>query len=540
MTVRKLLETGFRDCLIARAAEWLNRNLANYYAHSALGRMNAAIGRTYASSNLKRGFDRWVDRESGVDTSLYGKFLHALHTAARRFGSWFLPILLFSFLYRAATAVKGFFSRIFSGSALHRLLSAAHIDFRRFLLVIFSLYLPVDWLLRDILQISALASVWDELFFIGSVFYIIRLRISEKDWDGRTHGSPLDLPILLFAGLGLFLMLVKAPRPDIALAGYRATVQYLFWFFVVLRLIRNRGDVLTVCLGIACVGLGMALHGIVQYILAVPIPATWTTSTESAVRTRAFSITGSPNILGSYMVMTAPLFAGFAYYCKKPLLKILAWAAVLLEMFCLLATYSKGAWVGMVCAVLLFALLYDRRLFIVIAIALPVVLMLPSILNRILYLFTDDFAAASAAGGRTLRWGIGLELLKDNPLLGFGLGRFGGAVAMQNQYLDMDYFYMDNYYLKTAVEMGYPGLYTFIFMIVSLLWQGTRTFVRLRKTSVSPIAAAIISGLFGVAVHCIFENIFEEPYMMALFWGLAAALMALPRIIPRTSPAKQK
>jgi len=199
MTARKLLETSFRDCLIARVANWLNRNLANYYAHSVLGRMNAAIGRTYAASNLKCGFDRWVDRESGVDTSLYGKCLHALHTAAHRFGSRFMPILLLSFLYRVAVAVKGFFRRIFSASAIYRLRSAAGMDFRRFLLLIFSLYLPVDWLLRDILQIDVLASVWDELFFIGSVFYIICLRISEKSWDGRAHGSPMDLPILLFA-----------------------------------------------------------------------------------------------------------------------------------------------------------------------------------------------------------------------------------------------------------------------------------------------------------------------------------------------------
>ena len=32
-------------------------------------------------------------------------------------------------------------------------------------------------------------------------------------------------------------------------------------------------------------------------------------------------------------------------------------------------------------------------------------------------------------------------------------------------------------------------------------------------------------GLCGVLVHCFFENIFEEPYMMAYFWSLAGLLM---------------
>ena len=39
------------------------------------------------------------------------------------------------------------------------------------------------------------------------------------------------------------------------------------------------------------------------------------------------------------------------------------------------------------------------------------------------------------------------------------------------------------------------------------------------------ICAGIFSGLCGVLVQCYFENIFEEPYMMAYFWGLAAVLI---------------
>ena len=54
-------------------------------------------------------------------------------------------------------------------------------------------------------------------------------------------------------------------------------------------------------------------------------------------------------------------------------------------------------------------------------------------------------------------------------MLGFGLGRFGGAVAMQNKVIeetkDFSYFYMDNYYLKTLVEMGYLGLAALFFFI---------------------------------------------------------------------------
>ncbi len=533
--------TVFSECAAARTARWFRKSGAAVYQNSVIGKVTAAFRKNYPESRVRRGWDAFVNRESGVETSLYGRMFAALHRFFARCGLWLLPVLHASILYRAGSAVKRFFHHIFFGSLLYRAWTAAKMDFRRLVIVAFSLYLPIDWLLRDILAVPTLASVWDELFFIASCLYVVWLRVSEKEWDGRPHVTALDMPIWLFCALGFFLMCVNAPVPSIALAGLRATVQYMLWFFVMARLLRNEGDMTALCAGVAAVGLAMALHGIYQFIAAVPIPESWTTQTEADVRTRAFSITGSPNILGAYLVLTAPLFAGFAYMLKKPLWKLCMWGAAGVEMLALLATYSKGAWVGMVCAVLAFAILCDRKIFVLLGVGVSGALFMPSIVSRIQFLFTDDFAAASAVGGRSMRWALGGELLAANPLWGFGLGRFGGAVAMQNQYLEVTeefkYFYLDNYYLKIAVEMGYPGIIAFVFLVVSLLWQGLRAYARTLHTKISPLSAGILSGLLGVLVHCLFENIFEEPYMMALFWGLAAALVMAPRLIGKEKNA---
>ena len=290
----------------------------------------------------------------------------------------------------------------------------------------------------------------------------------------------------------------------------------------------------------------LSLHGIYQYIIAVPIPAGWVSQTEMGVRTRVFSLTGSPNIFGSLLVMGAPLAASGMCYWKKPILKFLSLCATGAICLCLLFTFSKGAWLGIVLAVILFALFLDKRLLGVMGAAIAGVLMaVPSVTNRITYLFTSDYAEASAVGGRSLRWETGWNLLHDNnPWLGFGLGRFGGAVAMNNQVLDeteeFSYFYMDNYYLKTMVEMGYIGIIFFVILLAGLLIWGIRAVYQsdgglTRNLRVDPLfrnegnirvlAVAIFSGLMGVLLHCYFENIFEEPYMMTYFWGLAAALM---------------
>ena len=282
--------------------------------------------------------------------------------------------------------------------------------------------------------------------------------------------------------------------------------------------------------------LAVAAHGIYQYIVAAPMPSSWVASTEESVRTRVYSITGSPNIMGSLLVLFAPMVAGIAYYSKKMWIKVLAICATGMMCLCCIFTFSKGAWGGLVVAIIVFAIFLDRRLIALMGVAGTAALIaIPSIATRITYLFTSDYVETSQRAGRMVRWATGLELLQENnPWLGFGLGRFGGAVAMQNQVIEetdgFSYFYMDNYYLKTLVEMGYIGLFFFILLLVGMvLWClrsiGRSGYTQTDRTRV--LAVSMFAGMCGVLMHCYFENIFEVPYMMAYFWSMAAAILYL-------------
>jgi len=511
--------------------------VSKWYAGSILGKTSAFISHCYQTSRVKQIWNRYVIRKSHIYTSVYGKLIHKIGAMCDRFGLWFMPILKESILYSLYTACGKLFSWIWehvvSESLIGKAISYWKLDIRRMILVFVGLYLPIDWLLRDIVKIAVLSSLWDEAFFALSIAYVFAMRIAGKKalTQNESHVSPLDIPILLFCAVGFCLMCVNSPVLSIAIDGYRATVQYMLWFFVVIRLIENDGDVIALAAALCLTGIAVSLHGCYQYIVGVPIPASWVSQTEAGVRTRAFSIMGSPNILGAFIVLTAPIVAAFSYTFHKLWKKALAWGAVCIMCLCLLVTFSRGAWIGMVVAVLIFTIIYDRRIFAPLAVAVPAVMFVPSIASRITYLFTDDFATASAVGGRALRWAVGREMMQTNPIIGFGLGRFGGAVAMQNQILEVNeefsYFYMDNYYLKIGAEMGYTGLITFLILIAALIWFGMRCVARAKRSdsTVKSIPAGMFAGICGVAAHCYFENIFEVPYMMGIFWAMAAALM---------------
>ena len=393
-------------------------------------------------------------------------------------------------------------------------------------------YVVIDYVLRDLLAVPVLSSCWDECLMLLALGYVVYERLG-RETPLKTGCNPLDLPVCLFITVCFVLMNVVTPYYSIQISGFRATVQYMLWFFLITRLVHNDRDFMRIYLALVILAAVIALHGIYQYIAAVPIPSSWMTHSESSVRTRVYSIFGSPNIMGDFMTLFAPMAAGLAYYTKNRKLQVLAWVCAFCMCFGCLFTMSRGAWMALALAIVIFVLLVDRRLLVLLLAAGCVACTLPFVRSRIGFLFTADFAEANTSGGRAGRKLVAMTLLEQRgKAAGVGLGMFGGAVAMQNQVIDhQDYFYVDNYYLKLMIEMGYTGLAAFLITVLGFLANGCRALYRTaqqKKQGLSrlfPLCAGIFAGLCGVFVHCGFENIFEEPYMMAYFWSLAGLLM---------------
>ena len=396
------------------------------------------------------------------------------------------------------------------------------------LLLILALYTPIDYFLRDVFAIPGLSSGWDEGLLLPALVWVFVVRIKDRPALPPAD-SPLDLPVAQFLGVCVALFILRLRLVHINIAGFRATAQYILWFFLATRLIRNDRQLRILYGVMVAVAAVIALHGIYQFVVAVPIPEHWVDQAESAVRTRVFSIFGSPNIMGDFMVMFAPMAAALAYYLKNRLAQLAAWFATFTMCFSCLFTMSRGAWIAMVIAIFIFALLVDRRLIVLMLAAFAAAMFLPFVATRIGYLFTPEYAASTARGGRSVRWEQTMVYLKASSApFGIGFGMFGGAVAMQNPVSTwMKYFYTDNYYIKILAENGYVGLVSFIIMMAGVVWCGLRGWFRQRNETHAPLCAGMLAGLCGVLAHCYFENIFEEPYMGVCFWTIAAMMMYL-------------
>jgi O-antigen ligase len=146
-------------------------------------------------------------------------------------------------------------------------------------------------------------------------------------------------------------------------------------------------------------------------------------------------------------------------------------------------------------------------------------------MNRIQYLLSPQYIKSSMTGGRLMRYQKGLELFWQNEWTGVGLGHFGGAVAMNNKNLVPNTFYMDNYWLKTAVEMGALGIIAFGVLLAFLIIWSIRSIKNSADYDTRLITAGGFAGLCGVIIHNLSENIFEVPYMVVYFWVVAALVL---------------
>lgn len=397
-----------------------------------------------------------------------------------------------------------------------------------FLLCLIAAYWPVDYLLRDVLQLGTISSVWDETMMALGFLLLLHQRITAKN-PIQSRLNAVDLALGFYLTAGLLLLLYTATAVSVNITGFRASMQYILIFYLVVRLIRKDGDFRLMYHIMVFFATVFALHAIYQFVVGVPIPEHWTDHAEGAVRTRAFSVFSNPNILGAYMVLFAPMTIGGAYEADTLGKKLLYWACGLCMCLATLFTLSRGAWLALALGAVLFALIVDRRLFLVMLVGGALSCFLPFVRSRISYLFTQDFAVSNAKGGRAKRWSTALGYVdkEDAWAGGLGYGIFGGAVSMQNQINPAyEYMYVDNYYVKILTENGVIGLVSYLLSMAAVLWGGLRSAALAEKKN-KPLCAGMLAGLVAILVQSFFESIWEEPYMMALFFAVAGMMVYL-------------
>lgn len=494
---------------------WFRESLTYRFVFAVIGVLNRSclaaateyVGRALVSGKIASCLRYFATRPFYADASLFYRLFEGLNKKSRGLRDRALGVLGESVVFR-----------ILSGSRAFPVITYL-------LIPAVTLYAFIDESGRAVLGDFALFGLWDEAYLLVCALYVFCVWFFKKK-DRPLASTPVGAPVVLLIAVSWFLYLTNSTYPQLGFDGFRVVVQYILWFFIMNSYLTDDNKAYLVVRMLVSAGGIMGFHGILQYIMKVPTPKSWTDVAEGTTATRVFSIVESPNILGSIFILIIPLCLALVLQKNRSFNERLIFFVLLGAMgISLILTLSRGAWLGAGVALFLFCLAVNPRWLILLAAGGGAMLLIPSVMNRIQYLLSPQYIISSMAGGRLMRYEKGWNLFLKNEFMGVGLGHFGGAVAMNNKNLVPDTFYMDNYWLKTAVEMGSMGIIAFAIVILALFVWSIRSIKHCGDYDTRLITAGGFAGLCGVLFHNLFENIFEVPYMVVYFWVVASLVL---------------
>lgn len=352
---------------------------------------------------------------------------------------------------------------------------------------------------------------------------------------GWVRTDPLGAGVVAYLGSAL-ISTVFSMRPPLSLfgapeslAGLKTAIATASLFFASRSLASNRRwfHIMTSFASVAAaIAAGYALLQLLKLD-----PYTWAGYSTFGGENRVFGTLAHPNMLGAYLVMSLPLIARIAMRTTTRLVKIAWMVAGAATFMIVIATLSRGAWIGLAVAGAAYVLLVAHGaratrsssemrarapaagLFwaavpavLVIGLLLISAPQLRSALRQRISQMGD--LSAPTTQSRLQLWNAGLRMGADHPLLGVGLDCYGSAFPA---YRSAEYVRIEwggnptkahNEMINIFATQGSLGVFTALAVVLlaaRAVWRSTAS----RNPTVRGDAIAAGAALAGFAVQAL-------------------------------------
>jgi len=351
---------------------------------------------------------------------------------------------------------------------------------------------------------------------------IVRLMIEKKTWT--TDFGGFEKAILLFA-FWIGITTVTALRPYQSLKVFFNIVILITLYFATIETISKRAHV-----------------RLLFYLALIAATATFLFTAYTFLNnpfSRATGFFTNSNILGKLAITLTPFLAMGALTSSNWREKVIFRLGIIMTMFFLALTWSRGSWLGMIGFTITFLWFEKRRLLKILTLSVAIVSVLLLLYDPFLNMIYKIGRIESGTTRRSVYWEYATLTAFDRPIFGQGFGTRIRDIRNQKELTDIqEYaalketeknFNAHNMFLHLVVTTGFPGLILIIFICYYLFKR--HTFKRriapttarrlLHTTVIGVLIASLLSGLFDIGPLIGQRSI--SAYMW-VFLGLAAAV----------------
>jgi len=401
-------------------------------------------------------------------------------------------------------------------------------------LPIFALILYVPFSKIIVGDLATAINFTNVLLIIIMFAWFISHESREERFLART---PLNFLLFLFAVMGI-ISLVQGSYHLVEIGGGNLLFSFWRWYvpmflyIIVVNNITDKESIKKALIIIMFTAVVVALITIREH-MNIGNVSTWS-------KARIGGIAGNPNTLGTFFVNYGPLLLGMFVYNAH---KVRSWVFMFYFLLCARGahvTYSRGTWLAFgTSALFVTVMTRSKKLIIPGLILIIFVFINPSILpESIQGRFKSTFKqeqtyfeqsveekVEKSASDRIIIWKGAVNMIKQNPVLGFGFGVF--------PYFIMDYSEIEeqrdahNTYLRIAAEMGLPALIVFISMLVVVFLTTLWVFRNTTDNFFKGCSVGFLGSIVGLAVACMFGSRMNSLEIAGQFWIIAALMQRL-------------
>ena len=374
------------------------------------------------------------------------------------------------------------------------------------------------------------------LTLIIFTFYIFII-IKEEKLVYSTNS--LNFPILLFIIIAIISILINNSF-WLSLKDFITIFSFYLIYFLIINNIKSKYS-LYFCLIVFFSGASLiSLYLLVQYYGLDPF--------LSDIK-RLTSTLGNQNYVAGYLALIFPIAFSFFLIESKINTKIFYKIVLLIIYTGIIVCHTRAIWIALFFSLLLFGyllshykinkILKDNKKWLIILFSLFLLITLiystDNPLNRSSITAAERAVSTFDMQGSSLRtrlliWQSTMDMIKDKPLFGNGLGTFPlHYLNYQADFLQRNPGYLNfvgkageahNEYLQIWAEMGIIGLLSFLLIIIIFYKTNINMIKKIGTINGKIIIIGLISGVTITLIHSIFSFPFHIPAVGVAFWFL--------------------
>ena len=216
------------------------------------------------------------------------------------------------------------------------------------------------------------------------------------------------------------------------------------------------------------------------------------------------------NYYGAFFAHFGIMTLGIFLFEKIKKFKMLLLFIVIFTVYCLLFTFSRGAYLGFTAGLLFLGLVKEKKILVIIAIVFIFwqTLVPKGVIERITMTKDSSGNFENSAATRIKLWDLAWGMFKSSPIIGNGFESFQGLGFVDTH----------NFYMKMLAELGLLGLFSFIWLLFASFMTGWSLYRESTDVFFKGLGLGFAGCVVAVAVTNAFGNRWAYISVGSYFW----------------------